>query len=419
MSTLGTRVGRWAPRLSASIADQGAGAVTHLALHVALARLLEPPAYGVFALTFALLLFLMGAHQALVAEPMTVLGPARHSASLQGYVRATIRLQTRVAALAAGAAVIIGLVVVPWSAPLGLAFLSLVTTAPAYLTFMLLRRACYTLSRPGDALFGSLLYALVVLGGLVIMNAWGRLSLVGALGLMALGALVAAGTMFGRLDLPEKGAARPIPKVLWRQNWHYGRWILAANLAHWGGTGIYLFMVGALAGLAEAGVFRAVQTLVSPAQQVLVGLGLLALPWLAGRRAQDRGAGADLAPVLRIWAPAVALVGVYGVAVSVWGEPITRFVYGREEYTRAAGLLPVFAVFVVLAGVAQGLTLALRSSERSEPVFWSKLAASGVALVPGLALTWQWGLAGAAWGMALSVAAEGTVLVAALGRRQQ
>lgn len=405
--------------MGASVADQGTGAVTHLVLHVALARLLAPSEYGAFALAFAALLFLMGAHLALVAEPMSVLGPVRYGSSLPAYVRTTMRVQGRLALLAAGAAAVIALMAAPWSVPLGHALMGLVLLAPAFLTFMLLRRACYVLSRPADALVGSLLYALAVLPGLLVLYRLDRLSPLTTIVLMGGGAGIAAGAMLHRLALPRAGDARGEAHetgVLWRENWHYGRWILAANVAHWGGTGVYLFFVGALAGLAEAGVFRALQTLVSPAQQVLAGLGLLALPWLAGQRAARGGAEAGLSRTLRTWAPAIALVAVYGMMLWGWGEPIIQTVYGREEYTRAAGLLPVFALFLVLMAVAQGLALALRASERSEPIFWSKVAASLMALGPGLVMTWQLGLAGAAWGMALSVGTEGAVLAAALSR---
>lgn len=413
MTTLAARVARWAPRMGASVADQGTGAVTHLVLHVALARLVTPSEYGAFALAFALLLFLMGAHLALIAEPMTVLGPVRYGSSLRVYVRATMRVHARLAMMGAVGGAMIALMAAPWSADLGRTLMGLVVLVPTFLTFMLLRRVCYVLTRPADALWGSLLYALAVLPGLLVLHRMDRLSSLMALVLMAVGAGIAAGAMLTRLSLPRIVDAPGMDR-LWRENWRYGRWILAANLAHWGGTGVYLFFVGALAGLAEAGVFRALQTLVSPAQQFLAGLALLALPWLAKQRAERGGTEAGVGQILRMWAPAIILVAAYGLVLWEWGEIITRIVYGREEYTQAAGLLPAFSLFILLMAVAQGLALGLRSSERSEPVFWSKLAGSLVALVPGLAMTWQWGLAGAAWGMALSVGTEGAVLAAAL-----
>lgn len=400
---------RWIPRLGFTVFDQGVVAGAHFFLQLALARWLTPSLYGIFALAFTVLLFLMGIHSALLAEPMSVLGPARYGKELLPYLRSTWRLQVRFGIVTALGAAGLALAVAPYNGQLGWALGGLVPAAPAFLAFLLLRRACYVLSRPRTALAGSALYAAVVGSGLLWLHRVEWLSPASTMGVIAVGGGLATTWIFRRLDL-RRAPAGPERQTLWRDDWEYGRWMLAANLAHWGGNGVYLFFVAALVGLAEAGTFRALQNLITPAQQVLTAIGLLWLPWLAGRRASSASSGLGTAEWLRLWGPVVAMTALYGVGLTIWAPELLELLYGQVRYVERADLLAVFGLFAVITALLHGLTLSLRSEERTEPVFWSKMASSGVALVLGLGLTVLWGLPGAVWGLVLSVTAECAVL---------
>ncbi|MFQ5571532.1 MAG: hypothetical protein ACE5G0_17775, partial [Rhodothermales bacterium] len=77
---------RWSTRISLSILDQILLSGANFILNVLLARWLIPDAYGAFAVAFSVFLFLSGIHNALIVDPMSVLGPARFGNRLPGYL---------------------------------------------------------------------------------------------------------------------------------------------------------------------------------------------------------------------------------------------------------------------------------------------------------------------------------------------
>lgn len=400
---------RWGGNVSTAVADQGVLAASHFVLHVVLARQLPPRAYGVFALVFAGLTFLMGAHAALLSEPMSVIGPQRHGDAIAAYLRSCYRPQQHVAGLAAAGAALAGGLAWPFDRPLALACWAAVATAPAFLWFLFLRRVCYVLRQPARALAGTAIYAAVLAAGAAVLAARGTPTPAAALfALAAAGA--AASLLLARLTGLGGVAPRLPARRLWREHADYGRWILAANVVHWGGGGAFLFFVAALAGLAQAGGLRALQNLVAPGQQVLAALGLLLLPWLAAARtpADRRGRG------LAAWGTGTAFAAAYAAVLWLAGPALVRLLYGGDRYLAEAALLPVFALYLLLLGTTHGLALVLRAGERPRTIFTSKAAAAVVALTVGLLLTARAGLPGAVWGMALSAGAELAFVVLAV-----
>src|SRR3989441_2730697 len=82
----------WLGRGFSALADQGLFAGAGFATNVLLARWLPPENYGAYALALSIFLFISGFHNALVLEPMSVLGPASYGASLPTYLRTVLRL---------------------------------------------------------------------------------------------------------------------------------------------------------------------------------------------------------------------------------------------------------------------------------------------------------------------------------------
>src|SRR4051812_17840854 len=77
----------WGLRSILSIIDQGLTASVSFGVNVLLARWMPPDVYGAFAVAFAGFLFVSGFHNAVLLEPLTVLGPARHAKQLLAYFR--------------------------------------------------------------------------------------------------------------------------------------------------------------------------------------------------------------------------------------------------------------------------------------------------------------------------------------------
>jgi O-antigen/teichoic acid export membrane protein len=374
-------------------------------VQIILARSLPTASYGAFAIALAVLLVVVGAHSAVLAEPASVLGPAHHAGGLPEYLRRSFSIQNRIAVGAVAAAALAALTAGLADRLLGQAFWGLALAAPAVLWLSFLRRACYVLERSRTALLGSLVYA-----GLLAATV-GTLAHLALLSPLTAGLALAAANGGGALvlllvlRLPLRTPGEPI-RALWLQNWRYGKWIFAANLAHWGGSGAYVFLVGTLVGLGPAGVFRAAQNLVSPVQQVLTALGMLYLPWLA----TERGRAGASRRWLTVWAAGTGLSICYAAITMFWGREILGLFYGHQQYSAAIELIPALAALVVFLGLAQGISLSLRAAEQPVAVFAAKISGAVFALSGGLALVARLGAPGAAWGLVLSATAECGVL---------
>src|SRR5690349_20138293 len=75
-----------------ALVDQGLFSGAGFLVNLLLARWLAPASYGAFAVAFAGFLFISGFHNVLVLEPLTVMGPGRHSDNLPAYFRAQLQI---------------------------------------------------------------------------------------------------------------------------------------------------------------------------------------------------------------------------------------------------------------------------------------------------------------------------------------
>jgi O-antigen/teichoic acid export membrane protein len=405
---------RWGTRIGLSVGDQALVSVSNLVLQIVLARGMAPAAYGSFVVGFAFLLFLLGLETALFAEPLSVLGPSHHPHDLLAYLRVTCQLQLLLSAALAlvpvAAAVVVHLFLDDRS--LEFAFTGLAVATPVYLLFAYLRRACYVVDSPRRALQGSAVYAAILGCGLWI--AAGRAAPSPLSGFLVLAAASLAADVYHLVRLRIFTARTDhAPRLDWRatvsENWRYGRWILWASTAHWLGGGLYIPLLGAVAGLSVAGAFRAMQNLVAPIEQTQAALGLLLIPWLTRRLSEPQSPPAR-SRLVGLWALTVPLALLYGLVLLTVGPRVVTLFYRRAFYEGFTWLLPVFALYALVLSLSHGLAVHLRALERPSAVFWAKVAGAASSLTLGLWLTWKLGASGAAAGLVLSLAAEIAVM---------
>src|SRR5947199_4322297 len=82
----------WAMKGGLALLDQGVFAGSNFVMSILLARWLSPEQYGMYAVAFSMLLFLLNFHQGLMLEPMLVFGSAVYRDSLRGYLKALLLL---------------------------------------------------------------------------------------------------------------------------------------------------------------------------------------------------------------------------------------------------------------------------------------------------------------------------------------
>ena len=82
----------WAMKGGLALLDQGVFAGSNFVISILLARWLSAAEYGTYAVGFAVFLFLLNFHQALLLEPMLVFGSSVYRNCLRGYVKALLLL---------------------------------------------------------------------------------------------------------------------------------------------------------------------------------------------------------------------------------------------------------------------------------------------------------------------------------------
>ena len=274
MTRFSSAARRWGPKTGFSIADQGVTSGVNFALNIVLARWLSPAEYGGFAIAFSILLFFSGFHNALIIEPMSVLGPSQYKQELARYLGINLWIH---GGITFGLSVILGFIgvilYVMGNSRLVPSLFGLSLALPFILLFWFFRRACYLKTSPELAFKGSIFYASLLI--LCFFGIW-RGDWISPFNVFLIMALASAGVslIFWSLlgirmkDVSLTGTS-PGLKVVLHQHWAYGKWVVGSSFVYWGAGAIYLPLIGVFAGIEEAGAFKAIQNLILPLGQTL------------------------------------------------------------------------------------------------------------------------------------------------------
>ena len=404
----------WLRKAGFSVADQGVFSGANFLANVLLARWLGPAEYGAFAVAFSVYLVLSGFHNALILEPMGVLGPARHAHRLDRYVRELVRMHAMVTGPLGLATVLAALAVVS-DRSLERALLAAGLALPLTLLVWFARRIPYLRTDPVAALRASAAYAAVLLAAVGLLRVAGGLSGASAWLVLALAATVgslAAGLPVGR-GKPVAGGELGLREVF-AEHWRFGRWIVAAALVNLGTGQLQVILTGTVAGLEAAGALRAMLTPVLPLTQAFTAVGLLLVPLMA----RDCASG-DWQALRRktklVAGTLTAIALIYEAGLVAFAEPLVLLLYG-EQFLHAAWLLPIVGSIGVFTAAATGFSFSLRAMQKPEHYFVAATIAGPVGLVTAVSFTWLWGLGGAAASL-VSYYAAGLAVALLLYRR--
>ena len=390
----------WGRRGAWAVAEQALYSVVVFGTNVALARWLTPHDFGAFTLAFAGFLFMTGVYNALLLEPAMVLGPSMFAGNLAGYLARLPELHWRVTlAIAIPIALPLGIVtILAPGAALPRSLLSAAVFLPLLLRIWLARRVAYILGWPQLAVATNLLYGVLVLGGLVAARLTGRVSAPLALAILGIASWVASGAANAKLIPSGAPAGDDVSRsALLRAHWRYGHWIVWATVL--GAISLQgpPYIIGWVLGLDATGTVRAMDNVASPVAQGLTALGFLALPALA----RDFGAR-DLAAVERkarlVTAVLTPLAVGYCLAVAALHEPLEGLLFDHK-YARHSSLMVVLSIYPVFMALTLGPSLFLRAVQHARHYLAATAMVAPVGVVAPLVLSWQFGLAGAAWSM--------------------
>jgi O-antigen/teichoic acid export membrane protein len=394
----------WGRRSALSLMDQGLTSLTGFSVSFLLARWLAPESYGAYAIAFAAYLFVCGFHNVIILEPMSVLGPARHSKALLGYFRAQISVHgvlvgalSMIAALAAA----VTWRIVPQS-PLAGAIVGSAIALPFLLLIWLARRMCYILQRPGIAILGSATCLATVLVGLYMLRHLNALGPFYAFLLVGAGSLLGSALVLGRIKNIVMQAREQV-RIPWggilRENFSYGRWLIGSTVLYSISGQVQMFLAAAFLGLGSAGVLRAMMLPAAVMTQAVSATDLLIVPGFS----YDFGRGSLKRMRVKAMLVSCAL-GAAGLIVAA----MLRILAGPAEHLFFGGkfsdyiwLMPLLALVPAANGFNSGFSAALRGSQKPHFDLVANALAAPIAILSAVFFIRWWGLAGAGISMVM------------------
>jgi O-antigen/teichoic acid export membrane protein len=393
----------WAMKGGLALLDQGVFAGSNFVISILLARWLSAEQYGMYAVAFAVLLFLLNFHQGLLLEPMLVFGSSVYRECLRGYLKALLLLHSGISLIMALGLCVSAVVIFKLGQANGLpgALVGIAFAAPTVLLFWLVKRTFYLKLSPAPSAGGAILYCVLILGGLAFLAKHKQVSPLSAFLLMGLGSLCASILLLSYLS-SRLSSSQNAPSLgdTWRRHWRYGRWALAANAMMWVPINIFYPLLSRFSGMAEAGELKALMNFAAPMLQACAALHTLLLPYSARVLEQKGRAGVSVV-LRRMTLLCVACAVPYWVVLLLFQGPAFRLLYSGR-YTEVAYLLPVVALASVAGSAFFGPSIVLRSLESPALIFAAVSVSSCVSVAIGIPLTRAWGLKGAVWSIVLS-----------------
>lgn len=399
----------WASGMRSGLAvlEQGLTSGGGLILNLFLARWLAPLSYGAFAVAYTCLLFAAGFHNALLLEPMSVIGPASYSGRLPGYFVSQLKVHLVLVGILSALLLLggAGLALREPHDPLTQAVLGGGIALPPLLLFWLARRMVYVLQRPATALFAGAFHLLLILCGLIWLHRSEKLNTFTAFLLLGVAGLLSSLLLLriaGVAPLRPGEMAAPARTAVLKENWTYGRWLVGSTVLYSVSSQVQTLLAAWLLGLEAAGVLRAMQLPMLVATQVVTAIAVLELPSLS----YEFGRG-DVSRLRRkslyIVAFLTAIAGLYDVRLFAAAELAERLLFGGK-YSTYAWLIPILGLIPVFTGFGTGCSIALRAVQRPQFDLIANSLAAVVGPVSAIVFIRLWGVGGAAGSMVLSFA---------------
>jgi len=397
-------------QIGLSVADQGFTLGGMFLLNVILARTQTKEEYGIFALSYSILTFLSGLHNAAILEAYTIHGSGRYHERFHEYAR-LLRRANRGLCIGLTLTLTAAWGVLHWTKPqlASPTMLAMALTCGILLMAAFVRRTFYIRRRPDlAARFSAIFFFACAALLLIIFHARplnGFYALVIAASAWCIAGLALAGK--GHAETPEK-SFEDIEPQYWAEHWKYSRWVFVTALVFQLTGQAYYWLAAAFLSMKDVGELRAMYNLVTPVDQIFAAMILLILPMMSFRFASRRMAG--LIPLWRTYCLFTFLVtSGYAVFMNLFGKQLLHLLYGGK-FDDLTSFLGILVLLPVVMGVGNTVNAALKASEKPQAVFAAYITSGAATFVLGLPLILHFGIRGALYGMLASGAIYTTTL---------
>jgi O-antigen/teichoic acid export membrane protein len=395
------RLRSWGVRGGLAVVDQVLFSGSNFAINILLARWLIPEEYGAYSIAFSILMFFYQVYFSFVLEPMSVLGPANYSGQIKNYLFHQFKLHLFVLFPLSLFGVALYCAATAFPLPINKIILYLLLML-IYLPFSLLpwffRRAVYVLQLPGVAALSSGGYGIFLLVIFIVMRKFGFVAVPFAIVSMAVAGLLGASLTYLNIRRGVKISHLSL-KGIAKENWFYGKWLVASSLLVILAGQVQIFIVGSVLDVESAGILRALQNFSQPPILVVTAFGNLAIPALSRdfsrsdfRRFRNK---ISVISVVSIFMASIYLLGLF-----YFRNQLELFFY-NGQYARYADVIPVQGIVPLLLAVNVAQASALQAAQKPYALlivsfFW--LVAS---IGSGILFSELWGILGGAWSSVL------------------
>jgi O-antigen/teichoic acid export membrane protein len=383
----------------ASIFDQGVVSATNFATTLILARLCEKSDVGVYYLAWTLLLFIVAAQANLVSVPYTVYFRRREGLSLASYSGSMLVHQALTSVMVVAGLLGLGLFLSFGYGPQAMRSLGwvLACAAPFILLREYARRLLFAHLRLFIAIVMDVASCCAQLVSLLILGYFNMLTIPAVYAVMGVASVLALLIwLFTNREPIRFQSNRFLPD--WRDNWNFGKWALAGQLA---GLAFYVlpWLLTFAHGEAETGMFAAGNTLVGLANLSVTGLCNFLTPRSAQAFAREGAAG-----LWRVLGKAsivfMVLLGLFCLIAALFGDYLALIVFG-PKYHGAGPLIAVLSLATLVDALGLTANTGLWAIDRPAANFPADIAQLIVTLATALWLVFPLGPLGIAIAMVL------------------
>lgn len=372
--------------------DQVIYSGTNFLAAVVAARMLGPGPFGTFSVAVALWAMVGVLGRSVLVEPFVIRAGALDGCSWRNEVAEALGSVTSVSVgtsiVVAGAAVLLP------RGDLQVAILILAVLLPVLAIQDFWRVAAFSAGRGELAILNDLGWSAAQTVGFALLWSAGVMSTPTVLLTWGMGALVGCIIGHRQFHVTPKFDRQMLG---WTAGaFRLGKWVGAAQVLQSIGTQVTTMTIVPLAGMDAFGGLRATYTLFGPLAIMTRGLGLPILSTMAKLPEGN---------VMKVvWLHSAILAGValsYGTLAVAARGPLLAVAFG-DAFRAYEGLFAPVAVAHVAAALALGAGLALRRIRRQREIFLVEVVAVSSAIAGVASLTPNFGVVGAAWGIAIS-----------------
>ncbi|HEX4871858.1 MAG TPA: hypothetical protein VFV27_06045 [Nevskiaceae bacterium] len=389
-------------RFSSAVVDQAVLSAANFVVGLLLIRMAEDSAYGYYVLVQSAIALLVSAQGAWILTPLALVAPKQGDARRDAMVGRVYRDGQRSLRGLVGLGLLLppaGLLLGAWELPLALLLAAGLLAGWTALLREYLRGVLYIHGRAGEVLQTDLLYAGLLVGG-VLLAVW----LPGPSEVWAVLAVALAGASFGwradRLLARDPGwHPAPVGDPVWRQLAPLGSWAAAGAAIYWLYAQGYNYLLALRFDVEAVAAVNAVRLLLMPTWVLTVGIRGLLTP-SAARWLQESGLDALLRRLTRFILALAVLDLLYIGLVWIFRDWLTVQVL-RTQIEDLDRLLLAWALVTLIALVRDLYQSALLALEQLKRMAWISVAGSLSALAAMGALAGPMGPVGVVLGMAV------------------